>query len=116
MLPTINTSLRRNIDEWFESVGVRPQIVAEFEGTALLNACGHRGVGFFAVPNAAAREMTTRQGIQVVGTMIDARERFYAISVERRVRHPAAVALVENAAAVLQGPRRARRKTAQKRR
>lgn len=115
LLPTVNTSLRRTIDEWFESMGVRPRIVAEFEDTALLNACGHRGAGFFAVPDAAAREITSRQGLQIVGPMGETRERFYAISVERRVRHPAAIALVENVGAVLPGPRRARRKTAKRR-
>ena len=95
------TSMRRAMDEWFESVGVRPRIMAEFEDMALLNACGHRGVGFFAVPDTVVREITTGQGVQMVGPMGKARERLYAISVERRVKHPAAVALVDNAGAAL---------------
>jgi len=115
LLPTVNTSLRRVMDKWFESVGVRPRIVAEFEDMALLNSCGHRGVGFFAVPDAAAREITTRQGLQVVGPMVKARERLYAISVERRIKHPAAVTLVDNAGAVLREARPARKATSNKR-
>jgi len=103
LLPTPNTSLRRAMDEWFESVGVRPRIIAEFEDLALLNACGYRGAGFFAVPDAVAAEITTGESVQALGHMGKTRERLYAISVERRVKHPAAVALVENADAVLRG-------------
>jgi len=110
LMPTPNTSLRRAVDEWFESAGVRPRIIAEFEDQALLNACGHRGAGFFAVPDAVADEITTGEGVQAVGRMGKTRERLYAISVERRVKHPAAVALVENAGAVLRGAH-ARRKS-----
>ena len=109
LLPTPNTSLRRALDEWFESVGVRPRIIAEFEDLALLNACGHRGAGVFAVPDAVADEITSGESVQAVGRMGKTRERLYAISVERRVKHPAAVALVENAGAVLRGARAARR-------
>ncbi len=115
LLPTANTSLRRTIDQWFESIGVRPQIVAEFEDTALLNACGYRGAGFFAMPNAAYTEKSTRQGIQVVGPMTKSRERLYAIGVERRVRHPAAVALVDHAHLVLAGSPAAPKRPTKKR-
>lgn len=108
LLPTANTSLRRALDEWFESVAVRPRIIAEFEDLALLNACGHRGAGFFAVPDAVAAEITTGESVQAIGRMGKTRERLYAISVERRVKHPAAVALAENAAAVLRSAHRAR--------
>lgn len=103
LLPIVNTSLRRVLDKWFESFNIHPRIVAEFEDLALLNACGHRGAGFFAVPDAVAREIAAGQGLQAVGPMDTARERLYAISVERRVKHPAAVALAENARAVLRG-------------
>ncbi len=108
LLPTANTSLRRALNEWFESVAVRPRIIAEFEDLALLNACGHRGAGFFAVPDAVADEITTGQSVQAIGGMGKTRGRLYAISVERRVKHPVAVALVENAPAVLRGAHRAR--------
>lgn len=116
LLPTVNTSLRRVVDDWFDSVNVRPRIVAEFEDLALLNACGYRGVGFFVVPDVVAREITIGQGLQVVGPMATARERLYAIAVERRVKHPAAVALVDNAGAALRGARPSGRMSKTKRR
>ncbi len=101
LLPTANTSIRRTLDEWFESVGVRPRIIAEFEDTALMTAAGHTGAGFFPVPVASAREITMRRRMEVVGPMGKARQRLFAIGVERRARHPAAVALADNAGAAL---------------
>lgn len=101
LLPTANTSIRRTLDEWFESVGVRPRIIAEFEDTALMMAAGHTGAGFFPVPVASAREIAVRRRMEVVGPMGKARQRLFAIGVERRARHPAAVALVDNAGAAL---------------
>lgn len=109
LLPTVNTWLRRSLDEWFEAVGVRPRVIAEFEDLALLNACGQRGTGFFAVPDTLAREITAGRGVHAIGRVGKARSRLYAISVERRVKHPAAVALVENAGSVLRGRRALRR-------
>jgi LysR family transcriptional activator of nhaA len=117
LLPTANASIRRTLDEWFESVGVRPRIVAEFEDAALMTAAGRTGAGFFAVSMVAAEEMmTSRQSLAVVGPMAGARQRLFAIGVERRARHPVAMALVDNAGAALRRPpaaegkpRRARR-------
>jgi hypothetical protein len=91
------------MEQWFQSVDVRPRRVAEFEGAALLQACGLRGLGFFALPDLVAREFASERIAKVVGHMGEARVRFYAISVERRLRHPAAVVLVETAAHVLPG-------------
>jgi len=112
LLPTANTSLRRGLDKWFEAVAVRPRVIAEFEDLALLNACGRRGTGFFAVPDTLAREITAGRRVHALGRVGKARSRLYAISVERRVKHPAAVALVERAGSVLR-ERRAPRPPAQ---
>lgn len=108
LLPTANTSLRRIMDTWFESIGVRPRILGEFEDAALLNACGHRGLGFFAAPGLVAREFATGKGVQIVGALGKVRMRLYALSVERRVKHPAAVALVEGASRALREVHRKR--------
>jgi len=103
LLPTANSWGRRAMEQWFQSVDVRPRRVAEFEDAALLQACGLRGLGFFALPDLVAREFASERIAKVVGHMGEARVRFYAISVERRLRHPAAVVLVETAAHVLPG-------------
>lgn len=97
LMPTENTTLRRNLDHWFESVGVRPHIVAEFEDSALLKVFGQEGVGIFAGPSAIADEICQRYGLRTIGETNEVVERFYAITVERRIKNPAVVAISEAA-------------------
>jgi len=97
LLPTDNTALRRSLDEWFERIGVRPRIVSEFEDSALLKAFGEQGLGLFPAPSAIEDEVHGKYGVESVGTADGVRERFYAISPERRIKHPAVVA-ISNAA------------------
>lgn len=92
-----NSDLRRSLDRWFEEHGVRPRIVAEFEDTALLSAFGQAGAGLTAVPTAVERETCRQYGLRLVGRLDSVRERFYAITVERRIRHPAVVAIAAQA-------------------
>lgn len=93
LLPTDNTTLRRGLDHWFEQQQIRPRIVSEFEDSALLKVFGQEGRGIFAGPSAIEREIQTQYGVRVVGRTDAVRERFYAISVERRLNHPALVAI-----------------------
>jgi LysR family transcriptional activator of nhaA len=97
LLPTDNTALRRSLDDWFERIGVRPRIVSEFEDSALLKAFGEQGLGLFPAPSVIEDEVHGKYGVESVGTADGVRERFYAISPERRLKHPAVVA-ISNAA------------------
>ena len=97
MLPTRNTELRQNLDRWFRSVKVVPKVVAEFEDTALLIAFAPDALGFFAVPSVAGESVRHRFGATLIGSTEDCREEFYAISVERKLRHPAVVAITDGA-------------------
>ena len=97
LMPTDNTVLRRNLDQWFSQLDLRPQVVSEFEDSALLKAFGERGVGLFAAPTAIEAEVRRQYGVQIIGRVEQVRERFYAISVERRLKHPAVVAISEAA-------------------
>jgi LysR family transcriptional activator of nhaA len=97
LLPTENTSLRRSLDQWFESQNIRPAVVGEFEDNALLKVFGQTGLGLFAAPSAIEAEIHEQYGVQVVGRIKTVRERFYAISVERKLKHPAVVAISETA-------------------
>lgn len=102
LLPTDNTSLRRSLDHWFDARGVRPEVVGEFEDSALLMAFGQTGLGLFPVPAVIAREVRARDGVETVGEAAGVRERYYAISVERRLKHPAVVAVSQAARRTLQ--------------
>ena len=93
LVPTPGTTLRRSLDQWIETAGVRPAIIGEFADSALLTAFGQAGVGLFPVPAVVASEVCRQYGVRVVAPLPDVRERFYAISAERRLKHPAVVAI-----------------------
>ena len=97
LLPTENTALRRSLDAWFAARGIRPRIVAEFEDSALLAIFGRDGAGLFAVPTAIEQGVRAQYAVQRVGRADGVRERFYAVSAERRLRHPAVVAICDAA-------------------
>ncbi|MFZ5478788.1 MAG: transcriptional activator NhaR [Myxococcota bacterium] len=91
------TAVRRDLDAWLEGLAVRPKVVGEFDDSALMKAFGEHGAGVFAAPTLIEGEVTRAFGVGVIGRTDEVRERFYAISLERRLRHPAVVALAESA-------------------
>jgi LysR family transcriptional activator of nhaA len=93
LLPTDNTTLRRSLDAWFETRGIRPQVVGEIEDSAVLKAFGQLGAGLFAAPSAVAPDVQRQYGVRAVGSLDGVRERFYAITVERRITHPVVLAI-----------------------
>jgi len=101
LLPGEGTLIRRSLDYWFEGLGVRPVVIGEFEDSALLQAFGHVGAGLFAAPQAIEREVRELYGVEVAGRIDAFCEQFYAISAERRLRHPAVVAISQAAQASL---------------
>jgi LysR family transcriptional regulator, transcriptional activator of nhaA len=107
LLPSPGTALRRALEAWFAAAGVQPAIAGEFDDSALMMAFGARGSGVFAVPRVLEDDVRAQHGVQVVGRAEDVREAFYAITVERRLRHPAVVAVAETARDAIFGPRAA---------
>ncbi|MEQ1883491.1 MAG: transcriptional activator NhaR [Bryobacteraceae bacterium] len=93
LLPIDGSSLRRSLDQWFESHNLRPNIAGEFKDSALLKTFGQAGVGVFPGPSAIEQEIEDHYGVQVMGRLEDVSERFYAISVERKLKHPAVIAI-----------------------
>jgi LysR family transcriptional activator of nhaA len=91
LLPAEGTVLRRSLDRWFEALEIRPLIVAEFDDTALLKAFGQAGEGVFPGPTAIEKTIGKQYNVHVVGRTDEVIERFYVISVERRLKHPAVV-------------------------
>ena len=112
LLPTPGTALRRSLEQWFDTIQVRPTVGGEFDDSALMKAFGEAGTAVFPAPSAIATEVCRHYGVTVVGTTDAVRERYYAISVERRVTHPGVVALSNAARAELSPPVVARRSTA----
>jgi len=96
LLPLDNTALRRDLDEWFHSQNLRPTVVGEFADLALLRVFGEEGFGVFAVPSVMEEQLRP-YGLHKIGATTTITVRFYAISVERQVRHPAVIAVCEAA-------------------
>jgi LysR family transcriptional activator of nhaA len=97
LLPTRNTVLRRSLDQYFDAQDLRPQIIAEFEDSALMKTFAQAGHGLFASPAAIEEEICAQYHVAVVGRLDTVTERFYAISPEKRVKHPAVVAITQEA-------------------
>lgn len=97
LLPTDNTALRRDLDFWFETKGIHPQIVGEFEDYALLRAFAQSGTAIFPVPSAFIRELRKQDKVIRIGSTQEVKLRFFAISAERKIKHPAVVAICESA-------------------
>ncbi len=107
LLPLPGAPLRRSLDQFFLREAVRPRVIAEFEDSALLKIFGADGIGVFAAPTIVEREVRRQYGVTVIGRSDAVRERFYAISSERRIHDPAVLAITTVAQQKLFGPRRA---------
>jgi LysR family transcriptional activator of nhaA len=97
LLPTDTTTLRRSLDQWFDTQEIHPSVVGEFDDSALLKVFGQTGAGLFASPSVIEAEVRRQYGVQIIGRLEEMRERFYAISIERKLKHPAVVAISEAA-------------------
>lgn len=101
LLPSRDAVLRRDLDGWFDAQGLRPVVAGVFEDSALLKVFGQAGAGFFAIPTVIEQEVMRQYQVERIGATNKVSERFYAISGERLVRHPAVVAICETARAEL---------------
>jgi LysR family transcriptional activator of nhaA len=97
LFPTDNTALRRSLDHWCDTAGIRPRVVGEFEDSALLKVFGQLGMGIFAAPSVIEAEVQQQYGVQIIGRLESIQEHFYAISIERKLKHPAVIAIAESA-------------------
>jgi LysR family transcriptional regulator, transcriptional activator of nhaA len=97
LLPTDDTAIRRDIDQWCDTHGIVPIIVAEFEDYGLLRAFGQEGTGVIPVPSVLEKVFLKQYGLERIGLAEGVIVRFYAVSIERRIRHPAVIAICETA-------------------
>ena len=96
LLPTDNTAIRQELDRWFETHAIQPQVVGEFEDDALLTEFGRAGLGILPSLSILGR-VKRPPGLHRIGTTDEARGRIYAISIERKLKHPAVVAICASA-------------------
>lgn len=97
VLPTTNTALRRDLDTWFDTLGIKPDVVGEFEDPALMKAVGRDSHAIFPGPYAVADDVRRIYDVSLVGRTADVKERYFAISAERRLTHPGVLAITNAA-------------------
>lgn len=88
LLPMTGSTLRRELDQWFERHALAPEVVAEAEDSALLKAFAADGMGAMFVPTVIAPQVSRRYDVSVVAEVGEIHERYYAITAERRIMHP----------------------------
>ena len=94
LLPTRNNAMRGRLDQWFERNSIRPDIVGEFEDSALLKTFGRSGMGLFPAPSPLVQDIREQFNAVPVGEIADVSEQFFAISTEMKIRHPAVEAIL----------------------
>jgi LysR family transcriptional activator of nhaA len=97
LLPAETTGLRRSLERWFQSLGIAPRIVAEFEDAALMKVMASDGRGFIPVPTVVAQEAVDRFSLRIIGATEKCRDQFFAITADRRIHHPAVAVLTQGA-------------------
>lgn len=97
LMPGRGSAMRRELDDWFEQVGIEPRVVAEFEDSALLKMFGAGDAGVFPAPAAIAPEIERMYSARVIGMAEGVRETYLAISPERRLKNPAVLSIIERA-------------------
>jgi LysR family transcriptional activator of nhaA len=97
LMPGGGSTLRRDLEAWFERLQLNPVVVAEFEDRALMKAFGESGAGVFPSPSAVEQDVLNKYGVTTIGRTQELTERYYLISAERRIKHPAVSAITEAA-------------------
>jgi LysR family transcriptional activator of nhaA len=97
LLPGAPSTVRRSLEQWLVARDLHPAIVAEFDDSALARSFGAEGMGVFAAPTVIESEIRRQSGVRVIGRAEEVRQQFYALSVERKIKHPAVVSICKSA-------------------
>lgn len=97
LLPATGTTVRGSLAQWFDALAVRPQITGEFVDSALMKSFGQAGIGVFGAPTVIEQEIVRQYQVEIIGRTDEVKEQFFAISAERKIKHPAVVAVRDTA-------------------
>jgi LysR family transcriptional activator of nhaA len=98
LLPGEGTVLRRKLEDWLQQSGIAASIAGEFDDSALMKVFGENGVGVFAAASAIEPEIRRQYKVAPIGRVETITEQFYAISAERRIKHPAVAEILRSGA------------------
>lgn len=88
LLPTAHAAVRLPLDQWFERHGIRPQVVGEFEDSALLKTFGSHGLGLFPAATRVHDDLLQHYRVEQLGLCDGVQEHFFAIGAEKKLLHP----------------------------
>ena len=94
LMPSRDSSLRHSLERWLEANDLHPLVVGTFEDSALLKVFGQAGLGVFTAPTVVRSKIEAQYGVRALGQLDGVKERFYAISPERKVKHPAVMSIL----------------------
>jgi LysR family transcriptional activator of nhaA len=97
ILPTRNTELRRSLDQWFEDKVIAPRVVAEIADSALMKTFASSGAGIIFAPVSVRNQIRNQYDLDLIGETSEINERFYAITIRRKIEHEAVKIILENA-------------------
>ena len=97
LMPSEDAAIRSRLERWFEGQRLRPRIVGEFDDSALIKAFGQAGAGFFVGPSAIADYICAQFSVEALGVIESISEQVFAITTERRLKHPTVVAISDAA-------------------
>jgi LysR family transcriptional activator of nhaA len=96
-LPRATTAVRRTIDQWLDHEGLHPHVIGEFDDSALMKTFGQTGTAAFPAATVIEAEVVRQYRVQAIGRVPSIHERYYAISAERRLKHPGVLAITNAA-------------------
>lgn len=97
LLPIEWSESRRALEKWFDSMNLRPRVVGDFQDGALAKVFAGAGLGVVTAPTVIAKEIRQQYGLETIGRVRDLRDRFYAVSPERKISNPAVAAIMKAA-------------------
>ncbi len=95
LLPTSHSTVRLLIDQWFSKHGITPNIVGEFEDSALLKTFAASGLGVFPAGKLVEKDLKETYGMELLGNCEEIYEYFYAIRSEKKIQHPLVQAIIK---------------------
>lgn len=93
LLPGEDAAIRPQLIQWLETNSLRPEILGEFDDSALMKAFGQAGAGLFVAPTTLSSHVCEQYKTVIIGHIDTVIDRLYAITTERRLTHPAIVAI-----------------------
>jgi LysR family transcriptional activator of nhaA len=93
LLPTKETVLRRQLDRWFSENKILPAIRGEFADSAMLKIAGKNGLGLLATSSIVEDDLLEIYGLRSLGKIAGIQEQFFAVSIDRKIKHPGVLAI-----------------------